>query len=116
MLACDDLAAGMAGGTAVELCRDERSRAPRNAGVRVHLPPPRIGRLQPGGQASPLLPAISWRVGASLGPDDMTRAGTVARFAGHIEVGPGGPIGVSSDVVVLLYIGRMAIGALVVPG
>src|SRR5271166_5651922 len=51
-----------------------------------------------------------------LGPGDVERAGAVARLAAHVEIGPAGPIAIGGEVVVLLQIGGMAVGALVVPG
>ena len=38
------------------------------------------------------------------------------RDTGHVDIGPGGRIGVAAEVIVLLQIGRVALGALVVPG
>src|SRR6266853_6342294 len=46
----------------------------------------------------------------------MPGTGTVTGLAGHVDVGPARRIGVGGEIVVLLQIGRMAIGALVIPG
>jgi len=37
------------------------------------------------------------------------------RDTGHVDIGPGGRIGVAAEVIVLLQIGLVAVGALVIP-
>ena len=92
---------------------------PCDAGLGVHFPMAGVGRLQPIGQAHARSIGAR-RVGAAcgicLGPSDMLRAGAVARHATHVEIGPTGRVGIRGEVVVLLQIGRVAIGTLVVPG
>ncbi len=104
----------MAGGAGLELGRRRLFRAPGNSGLRVYLPVATIGRLQPVGQPHPRV--IGAASGRRLGPGDMTRAGAMARLARHVHIRPAGRIGVGGEVVVLLQIGRVAIGALVIPG
>ena len=115
----DHFASRVTGRTGLELGRRQLLGAPGDAGLRVHLPMAFVGRLQPIRQAHPCS-VRARRVGAAcglrLGPGDVPRARTVARLAGHVEVGPGGCIGVGGEVEVLLQIGGVAIGALVIPG
>ena len=112
----DDLAAGMARGAGIDLGRSQLLGAPGNPGLRVHLPMTVIGRLQPIGQAHPVR-IVSWlSLLARLGPGDVAGTGAVARLAGNVDIGPARRVGIGGEVVVLLQIGRVAIGALVIPG
>ena len=52
----------------------------------------------------------------ALRPGDVGRAGAVAGFAGDVDLRPGRGIGVFLRVVVLAQLGRMALGALEIPG
>src|SRR5215831_8359505 len=46
----------------------------------------------------------------------MPGTGSVARLAGHMDIGPAGRVTIGGEVVVLLQIGGVATGALVIPG
>ena len=50
-----------------------------------------------------------------FGPFHMTRSGTVTGLAAHIDVRPGGLIGIGLDIVVFFQIGGMAFGTHAVP-
>ena len=50
-----------------------------------------------------------------LGPGDVVRAGAVAGFARDVDFRPGRGIAVLGQIVILLQIGRVTLGAHVVP-
>ena len=87
---------------------------------RIHLPVAVVGCLQPVRQALPIRIGETRGVRAGSGmrmrPGDVSGAGTMTGLARHIHVGPGGCVGVGRQVVVLLQVGGVAVGAHVVPG
>ena len=64
---------------------------------------------------SPPLPQGS-QLCCRVGPGDVGGAGTVARLAGHVDLRPGGRIGVGGGIVVLAQLGRVAFRAHEIPG
>src|SRR5450759_2044961 len=104
----------------IELSRSQGLSAAGCSGRGVHFPLAAIGRLQPCFQAHPDLVGESglagWRrAWAGLRPRHMMRTWAVASLAGYAEIGPRRRVCVCRQIVVLFEIGRMTIGALVIP-
>ena len=113
----DHLSPGVAGAAGIQHGAGTRCfRSSGDAGLFVHRPGAAIGGIEPGDQSVRDL-GRQRRAGLlRLCPCDVAGAWAVAGLATDIHIGECRRIGVGSQVEVLAHVGRMTVGAHVVPG
>ena len=105
---------GVAHAAGLELDRGRPGPAARRlAGLRVRRPVDALALVEVDGE--PVVPARAGRARLA-GPGDVGGAGPVAGLAGDVDLGPARPVAVARRLVVLAQVGRVALGAGVVPG
>src|SRR4029079_4882255 len=111
----DPAAARMAAGAGLERRVEIRRRcgAPHRGMHALEPPRRRVASREPDLESGVGATRTVFRRGFS--PLDVPRTGTVARFAGDVDLLPGGRVAIGRRVVAALHVGGVAFGAHVVP-